>query len=312
MKIRNLLGFIGLGFFIITSCDDRPKLMDTPTSGLITVLVDETYKPLMDSEKMVFEAQYPEAKINLVYKPALDILDQMDNDSFRAYFTAAPVDSNLLRGFYERKKYFPKSIFIAKDAIALIANNQKKGLKISVDEFAKICRGEITDYSELKGCKHSGKITLVFDNAKSSTVQYIQDSVLKGGLISNKTFALQSNPDVMDYVTKNSGALGVIGANWISDNADIETLKFTQSIYTVEVGKGENPAYFYTPHPGYIATHMYPMRRLMIVTLKENGAALGRGFVNFITGDIGQKIVLKSGIVPAKAITRVVETRNKL
>jgi phosphate transport system substrate-binding protein len=50
----------------------------------------------------------------------------------------------------------------------------------------------------------------------------------------------------------------------------------------------------------------------MTVTLKENGAALGRGFVNFITGDIGQKIVLKSGIVPAKAITRVVETRNKL
>ena len=123
MKIRNLLGFIGLGFFIVTSCDNRPKLMDTPTSGLITVLVDETYKPLMDSEKMVFEAQYPDAKINLVYKPALDILDQMDNDSFRAYFTAAPVDSNLLRGFYERKKYFPKSIFIAKDAIALIANN---------------------------------------------------------------------------------------------------------------------------------------------------------------------------------------------
>ncbi|MFY7861226.1 MAG: hypothetical protein ACOVP5_03290, partial [Chitinophagales bacterium] len=93
MKFSNLFGFIGLGLFIVTSCDDKPKLMDTPTSGLITVLVDETYKPLMDSEKMVFEAQYPDAKINLVYKPALDILDQMDNDSFRAYFTAAPVDS---------------------------------------------------------------------------------------------------------------------------------------------------------------------------------------------------------------------------
>lgn len=298
----------------IYSCenDKNKTLSDTPTSGTINIACDETYRPIMDSEKMVFENHYPEAHINMIYMPALEALKQCDNDSIRIIITANSIDSSLFKSFYETKKYFPRAIVVAKDAVAIIANNSKSGLQITTAELAKICRGEITDFSQLEHKKGSGKITLVFDNAQSSTVQYIQESVMKNGEITNKAFAQKTNEEVLNYVTKNSNAIGIIGVNWISDNQDIETLKFSKSIFPVEIRDADSSQFYYPPHPGYVASHLYPMRRLMTATIKENGAALGRGFINFVSGEIGQKVVLKAGLVPAKVPTRVVETRPNM
>lgn len=299
-------------FLLFFSCEDKKVLTDTTTSGKITVVADENYKPLLDSEVMIFESHYPKADIHMVYKPSAEVLASMDDDSVRMIITASPVDSAYLGSFYKKRGYFPKNAFIAKDAVAIIANNSRTGLKITIEEFQKICMGTITDFSQLENGGGSGKITLVFDNMFSSTVEYIQDSVLKGQTLTSSAFAQKTNPEVMTYVQNNKNALGVIGVNWISDNQDEENLAFSEFIFPVEMRDAKNSQYYYPPHPGYIASHLYPMRRLMRATLKENGLGLGRGFLNFMTGDIGQRIVLKAGLVPANVVTRVVETRKEL
>jgi phosphate transport system substrate-binding protein len=304
---------LSLTFFLsLTSCNDEKQLTDTPTSGRITIVADENYKPLVDSEIMVFESHYPEAKINVIYKPSAEVVKAMDDDSVRMIITAVPVDTAYFISYFKRKEYTPSNSFIAKDAVAIIANNSRKGLKITTKELADICSGKIADFSQLEHGGGAGKITLVFDNPASSTVEYIQDSLLKGLALTSNAFAQKSNLEVLTYVQNTKNALGVIGANWISDNQDEENLAFSKSIFPVEVRDGMNSQYYYPPHPGYIASHLYPMRRLMRATLKENGAGLGRGFLNFMTGEVGQRIVLKAGLVPANVITRVVETRKQL
>lgn len=299
-------------FLSLTSCNDKKQLTDTPTSGRITIVADENYKPLVDSEIMVFESHYPEAKINVIYKPSAEVVKAMDVDSVRMIITAGPVDTSYFIRFFQRKEYSPSNSFIAKDAVAIIANNSRKGLKITTEELAKICSGNITDFSQLENGGGAGKITLVFDNPASSTLEYIQDSLLKGQALTSSAFAQKSNQEVMTYVQNSKNALGVIGVNWISDNQDEENLAFSKSIFPVEMRDAVNSQYYYPPHPGYIASHLYPMRRLMRATLKENGAGLGRGFLNFMTGEVGQRIVLKAGLVPANVVTRVVETRKEL
>lgn len=296
----------------LQSCDDKKILTDTPTSGRITVVADENYKPLLDSEVMVFESQYPNAKINMVYKSSADVIQAMEDDSVRMIITAGPVDTAYYMSFFKKRGYYPKNSYLAKDAVAIIANTSRQGLKITIDELRKICGGSITDFSQLEHGGGSGKITLVFDNAGSSTVEYIQDSLLKGQPLTKSAFAQKTNLEVMSYVQKNKNALGVIGVNWISDNQDEENLAFSQYIFPVEIRDMSSSSYYYPPHPGYVATHLYPMRRLMRATLKENGLGLGRGFLNFMTGEIGQRIVLKAGLVPANMVTRVVETRKEL
>lgn len=300
-----LLSFISILF----SCNEnRGFLTDTPTSGKITVVADETYKPVLDSEVMVFESSYPQAKINIVYKPSQEVIKAMEDDSVRMIITAVPVDSAYYKAFYKNREYYPASAFLAKDAVAIIANNARKGLKITTEELSKICSGQITDFSQLEHGGGSGKITLVFDNPASSTLEYIQDSLLQGGIITQNAFAQKTNEEVKTYVRDNKNAIGIIGANWISDNLDEENLAFAKDIFPVEIRDNKTSQYYYSPHPGYIASHLYPLRRLMRATLKENGAALGRGFLNFMTSEVGQRIVLKAGLVPANVVTRVVDT----
>lgn len=308
-----LFSIICLCLAMMSGCDDNKKRWtDTPTSGAIHILADETYKPLLDSEVMVFESYYPEAKIHIHYKPALEVIQGMAIDSIRMLITSVPIDTSYFISYFKQKEYTPSSTIIAKDAVALIANNSRKGMKITIDEFAKICRGEMTNFSQLSNGNGGGKITLVFDHPASSTVQYIQDSVLKGGQLTPNAYAQKTNEEVMKYVKNNPNAIGVIGANWISDGADEENIEFSKEIFPVEIRDAKTSQHYYSPHPGYIASHLYPMRRLMRATLKENGAGLGRGFLNFMTGEVGQRIVLKSGIVPAQVLTRVVETRPQM
>lgn len=296
---------------VIISCQEtKNQLTDTLTSGSINIVADETYQPIIDSEIMVFESHYPNTQIKVVYKPAMEVLKDFYTDSVRLIISSVTPDSNELRKYNQEHKYFPKITAIGKDAVAVVAHISKKGLKITVPELAKICNGTITNYSQIKNSKFSGKINLVFDNNQSSTLMYIQDSLLNGNPITSNAYAQKTNTEVLNYVKSHSDALGVIGANWISDNMDEENLAFRKDLFPVEMAKTDTSIYYYSPHQGWIASHLYPMRRIMYTTLKEGGPALGRGFVNFMSGEIGQKIVLKSGLVPAKALTRVVEIQK--
>ncbi len=295
--------------FLFFGCDNKSKIAtDTPTSGKITILADECYKPILDTEIMVFESQYKNAKINVIYRPALDVVKEIYNDSFRILLSSIVPDSNSLKKYKEVKGYEAKTTVLAKDAVAVIVNNDKKGLKLTLSDLKKILNGQISDFSQIKGSGKSGKINIVFDNQKSSTVVYMQDSILKGDKLSTNVYAQNTNEEVMKYVKNNSNALGIIGVSWISDEADEMAQEFSKDISMVEIGK-DNDVYFYKPNMGYIAIHKYPLRRLMQTTLREGGPGLGRGFINFMTSEIGQKIILKSGLVPATVLTRVVEVQ---
>ncbi len=62
---------IGLFIILIGSCNG-PGVnanVDTVSSGVINISVDETFQPVIDSEIKVFEALYPNAKIIAHYKP---------------------------------------------------------------------------------------------------------------------------------------------------------------------------------------------------------------------------------------------------
>jgi phosphate transport system substrate-binding protein len=292
-----------------TSCENPPQLTDTVSSGRITVVADECYQPILDSEKMVFEAQYPNAKINLVYKPALDVLQDFENDSVRMIITSMAPDSSKLLKFNEKRGYMPHISVLAKDAVAFVANKSKK-TRVSVSELKDILSGKITDWSQLKHGSYSGKIQVVFDNQRSSTVVFLQDSVLKGEALSQNCFAVKSNLDVLEYVKKNPNAIGIVGASWISDFQDSTQQVFNKTVSPLEVSANDASEYAYYPYQAYIATHFYPMRRYMTATLKEGGPALGRGFLNFMGAEVGQRIILKAGIVPAQVLTRVVSTEN--
>src|SRR6185295_20298736 len=80
-KVKNVL-FVVL-FFLLNGCKNSTvdQQSDTIDSGTIYISVDESFKPVIDSEIQVFEALHPEAKIIPTYKPEAECIKDFGIDS---------------------------------------------------------------------------------------------------------------------------------------------------------------------------------------------------------------------------------------
>jgi phosphate transport system substrate-binding protein len=75
------------------------------------------------------------------------------------------------------------------------------------------------------------------------------------------------------------------------------------------IGKPGSDAY-YKPTQNDIALGMYPLTRSLYVINCEGGTGLGTGFASFIAGERGQRVVLKSGLLPDSIPSREINIVN--
>jgi phosphate transport system substrate-binding protein len=73
---------------------------------------------------------------------------------------------------------------------------------------------------------------------------------------------------------------------------------------TVAEGKGMP---YIQPFGYNLALKKYPLRREIKYIIKEAHQGLGTGFLNYVSGDLGQLIVLKAGLIP---LTRPITIRT--
>jgi phosphate transport system substrate-binding protein len=67
---------------------------------------------------------------------------------------------------------------------------------------------------------------------------------------------------------------------------------------------------YYRPYQGSIYDKSYPFVREIYFISRETFKGLGSGFIQWATAEQGQRIVLKSGLVPATMPIRLVEIKN--
>ena len=99
---------LGLAFLlVIASCNNTnsQKQNDTSTSGRITVSVDESLKPIIEAQKEVFEALYPDAKLTMVYTNEYDAINMLSNDSARIAIVTRELLPEEKAKFDKRKIY---------------------------------------------------------------------------------------------------------------------------------------------------------------------------------------------------------------
>src|SRR5690349_12524671 len=76
----------GIGMLLAVACGGGGKTNtpeETTTSGTIHISVDESFKPVIDSQIKVFESQHPDAKIIVHYKAEAEALRDLNVDSIR-------------------------------------------------------------------------------------------------------------------------------------------------------------------------------------------------------------------------------------
>jgi phosphate transport system substrate-binding protein len=272
---------------------------DTPTSGVTKISADDSYKPMVDAEVQVYQSLYDKTSIHVKYEPEDSIFSDLMHDSV-GLIVAGRQLSKQEESYFKDKQLFPEQVKVATDALAIIVNNDNPDTLFTMDKIKAIFRNDSTWDSPGKG-----KITVVFDHENSSNSRYIRENLMKGDKFPSYCFALNGNPQVIDYVSKNKQALGVIAVNWVSNDYDSATVGFLNKVKIAWISATTEGQHF-QPYQYYIKTGDYPLCRDVYIIKTEPYVGLGSGFLSFVASDKGQRIIFHEGILPATVPTHII------
>ncbi len=269
---------------------------ETILKGSATIFVDETLTPIVEDQVAVFENKY-KAQIKLVSKSETETINSLLKEkSAIAVLTRDLTDEE--NQIFKQKKITPKITKFAIDAIAFISNKSTKDTLIVLKDVVEFMKGNPNP--NIKG--------LVFDNPNSSTVRYMNTLAGIKSIPKTGVFSFKTNEEVIKFVSENPGMIGVVGVNWLSQpNSDMQA--FIDSINVLSV-KGLTGNEYFFPSQNNLAEGKYPLARDLYIINGQGSAGLGMGFASFIAGDIGQRIILKSGLLPVRIPGRKLQIRT--
>ncbi len=303
------ISYVLLAIALFAACNNKAKDGETYSRGFITIAADESFAPIINTEIMVFESIYSEANVLPQYLGEADAIDLLVKDSVRLAIATRRLNE-YEKAQLKEKKLFVRETKIALDAVALIINKANNDSLMSIGTFREILNGNITKWQDINQNSKLGDIRVVFDNPRSGIVRYAIDSVTRTGKpFSAKVYAQNSNAEVIDFVSRNPSSLGVIGVNWIENPNDTTNLSFNDKVRVEAISNYANATTdnSFKPFQAYIVGfedengdwNKYPMTREVFMLNTDPGMKLPTGFVNFVASDRGQRIILKSGLVPA-------------
>ncbi len=286
-------------FLFIAACNkSNTTNQETILKGKATLLVDETIKPIMEDQIEIFENRY-EARIKLDARSENEVIQSLVKDTSSIAVLARKLNDDEMKVFASRK-IIPKTTPIAIDAIALITNRNSKDSLVALNDVLSFMKGK-TD-GKIKG--------LVFDNPNSSTVRYMNSLAGLPSIPQKGVFSFATNNEVIKFVSENEGMIGVVGLNWLSQPTP-EMQHYVDKVNLLSV-KGLKDSNYYTPDQNNIAQGKYALARELYIVNCQGFSGLGMGFASFVAGDIGQRIILKSGLLPYKIPPRKLNIRKQI
>jgi phosphate transport system substrate-binding protein len=301
-----------LGFMIIfTSCNQMGKkgTNETPTRGSVRISVDESFQPIMEAEIFTFMHLYPSAEIKASFKAEADVIDDFMNDSVKVIVTSKKLTDYQIQ-FLRDTQIIARTTTYAYDALALVTNKKNRDTLIKYNSVRDIVQGKITRWNQVNPKSKIGNIRVIFDNNKSGNVRYFKELFEIDSLAQN-FYAVNNNEEVLNFVARNEDALGIVSVNWISDKDDPAIREYLNNVNILAVShQFLDDGYFYLPQQGSIYNKEYPFVRDVYLISRETFAGLGSGFINWLCAEQGQRIVLKSGLVPATMPIRLVQVKQ--
>ena len=282
-----------LGMHFLSGCGDSGSdsgRKESLISGTIQISVDESFKPVIDSQVQVFESLHPEAHIKVEYKPEAECLKDLNNDSIRMVIITRGLDRKEEDAMKKKLSFKPPFGPLAFDAVAVIVNNQSKDSVFTMQDIRSMAQGT-------SGFKYK---LLLDGTSATSTVRFVIDTLLKGKPLSSNVVASKSSQELIDYVSANTDAVGLLGVSWVGNKDDPSVLSFLKKVKIASVECRDCNGTFVQPYQANIATGRYPMLRPLFYVLKENYQGLGSGFTNFLIYEKGQLIFQRAYLLPAR------------
>lgn len=330
MKLKSFLQYCIAAACLLgmTACVGKQEKGPSSTSGSSQMFCDESFQNIMEQEIEVFEYIYPDAKVLCRYGTEQEAIDSLKTLNYRTIVIPRDL-TEAEKQSIKSKNRTPRSSRIAVDAVALIVNPDNPADNLSMTEISEILSGKIKNWNELNPHYPDRDIAVLFDKAGSSMVKYMRDSLLDGRQLADNSFEQGSISAVIEDVRKNKSAIGVIGVSWLTsdlkefasvdsiatdaadntkaaDMGEINDRMNNSGVKVIGVRRNDNPT-AHRPFQEQIYSGEYPLTRSIFMITISPGGSPGGGFYSFVTGNTGQKLIMKTGIMPARMQVNVVE-----
>lgn len=301
---------MGVLLSLVSCKGGNVTLQESPTRGDIKIIADESFQPLIDTEVSTFTQLYLNAKIKPQYKPEFDVITDFMNDSVKVIVTSKKLTDDQIQ-YLRDTLVVARTTTFAWDALALVTNKENYDTLLNYSQVRDIFLGNSVKWKDLDPKSKRGNISVIFDNTKSGNIRYFRELFTIKDKLADNFYAVKSNAEVIDFVSKNPDALGIISVNWISDKDDPGNMRFMRKVNIIAVSQQMvNDGSYYRPYQGSIYDKSYPFVREIYLISRETFNGLGSGFIQWATAEQGQRIVLKSGLVPATMPIRLVQIKE--
>ncbi|HWR67043.1 MAG TPA: PstS family phosphate ABC transporter substrate-binding protein [Bellilinea sp.] len=184
----------------------------------------------------------------------------------------------------------PVEHVIARDAIAVIVNPENPIDQLSLEDIARIYRGEVSNWSELGG--EDRPIVKLSRETNSGTHVYFLEEVVRLGdpenteIFSADTLLLPSSEGIISEVADNPNAIGYDGLGYVT--AEVKMLAVTAS--------PDQP--YVLPSVETVNNGQYPISRDLYMYTRADAPQTVLDYLAWIVSPEAQKIVTRLGFVP--------------
>jgi len=303
-----LLSALILTIVMIQACDYTVK-KSSSTTGELTVGIDEGISPLAQEEAAEFMRLNKESKLTLTTKTSKEVIAELNSGQFKTVVVGRDLTKEEADVFAANKIEIKKSKF-ALDGIGVIVNPKNQVRKINFNELKRIFTGEQTDWKDLDGDNKNvtiGKIKVFVARKNASVHDFFKEKVLAGADFSKGDAVCSTSSQMMTEIKNNENAIGFISMAWITVSNDT----LDQSVKPLKIAE-VNPVSgaignYVSLHQAYIADKSYPLVTEAYLMSTDFSMNLSVGFTSFVLSYDGQRIVLKSGLVPVTQPVKIIQ-----
>ncbi len=269
--------------------------MEGPTIGTLSIVADEGIEYIVSQEEDIFERTYKHATLNITYMPELEMFRHFMSDSVRVIMTTRPLSGEEI-DYFEQKNSHPRQTAFATSALAFITPKTTEDTTFTYEQMITMFRDSA-----------AGKI-FVIENAKSGISNEIM-RVANLDELPSHFYAFDSKQEVIKYVQEHDNAIGIVDWSDISDSDSSEAKEILNTIHLAAISRPVDSIQhgYLRPYQYNLQDRKYPFTRDLYIINRTGKNDVGAGFASFVAGEIGQRIILKSGLLPKYQDERILE-----
>lgn len=263
----------------------------------ISVIVDEAILPIATEQVEVFKSSFEDYDVKLIPLPEIEAVNALiQGDAEMAILARELSEQESAR--FKQRKLNPRIFPIFYDGVVLINNIASPDTSIDINSLTSLLKGE-----------GNGK-TIVFDNINSSTVRKVKELTKVDKISARSVKAMKNSKDVVEAVLEDSQTIGIMSYGQYIDCRRQFGEENKIRILSLQSLKDGQPVGYFKPSQTTLATDEYALKSTFYVLNYQPKIGLGTTFSGFLTGDRGQRIVLRAGLLPFKMPGREIIIRD--